>query len=430
MALNAFDPMVEQQLLGAVMLTPEAIEPFLTVAPDHYYQPKNAAIAAVIRDMLARQREITPPTVLIAIQDGGLLPRVGSGTYLFELVQRCITPSCAPQYAERIRELYGRRRLAQEYQRQGQMLDEDWATGGGTHTVAASIATIRTVCDELACYSAAGGCEPPPTLDEFLAGEDTYDWLVPGLLERGDRCILTGGEGAGKSELASQIALCVAGGVHPFLSDLLPPSEARVLIVDCENPPRLHRRRLRRILAAVDSVRIMHGADPVPWSKRLFVAMRPAGINLLETSNETWLMNAISSVGPDLLLLGPVYKLHETTINDGESARRILAVIDRARERHNFALITEAHPGHAKDDRGDRMMRPEGSSYFLRWPEFGFGVRPNKDDPSRRDLVSWRGGREEGRAWPTGLVRGREGLLPWRPDENYLDRPDVGWGRV
>jgi hypothetical protein len=428
MAHNAYDVMAEQALLGALILNNGNATAFLSVPPDAYYLPKHQAIAALLRDILARDRAVDAVTLLSAVEESGLLPRIGGAPYLHTLIATPWTSALAPQYAERILELYGRRRLAEECQRELQKLDSDWELGDLGRPIAASIANLRAVCDELMCYSSVGGCEPPMSLDDFLAERDTYDWLVPGLLERGDRCVVTGSEGFGKSEFTSQVGLCVAGGVHPFLAELLEPAERRVLVIDCENGKGKHRRRLRRIVGAVDAVRAMHQADPTPWSKRLFVEFRPAGLDLLKATDEAWLGNMIASVGPDLLLLGPLYKLHTTNINDGEAARRILDVIDRLRERHGFALMTEAHAGHAKDGTGDRMMRPEGSSLFMRWPEFGFGLRRNKDDDHRADVVSWRGDREEGREWPRGLVRGHFGLLPWRPNEEYLDRPDEEWG--
>jgi ATPase subunit of ABC transporter with duplicated ATPase domains len=63
-------------------------------------------------------------------------------------------------------------------------------------------------------------------LDAFLAEPDPeYDWLIPGLLERGDRVIVTGQEGKGKSTLLRQIGVQVAAGIHPFtLDDIVPTS--------------------------------------------------------------------------------------------------------------------------------------------------------------------------------------------------------------
>lgn len=44
----------------------------------------------------------------------------------------------------------------------------------------------------------AAGLQPLP-LDEVLAVPDSQNWLIPGLLERRDRLVLTGSEGSGKS---------------------------------------------------------------------------------------------------------------------------------------------------------------------------------------------------------------------------------------
>lgn len=427
MSHNAYDITAEQGLLGAMILNGAAAPAFLSVPPAAFYAPKHQALAGLMRDLLAREGAIDSITLLSAINEAGLIRQTGGAPYLHTLIAMPWTVSLARQYAERVLELYGRRRLAEEFQREIQMLDSDWDLGDGGRPISASVARIRSVMDELIAYSAVGGVEPPMSLDAFLAERDVFDWLIPGLMERGDRCVVTGEEGFGKSEFTSQIGLCVAGGVHPFLTELLEPAERRVLIIDCENSRGKHRRRLRRIVGAVDAVRAIHGADPVPWAKRLWVEFRSSGLDLLKPADEAWLENVISSVGPDLLLLGPLYKLHTTNINDGEAARLMIDTIDRLRERHGFALLTEAHPGHGKDGIGDRMMRPEGSSLFMRWPEFGFGLRRNKDDALRADVVAWRGDREEGRDWPKGLIRGHSGMLPWRPDETYLDRPDEGW---
>lgn len=431
MSHNAYDVAAEQGLLGATVLnSQEAGTAFLSVPPDAYYWPKHQMIASTTRELLARDRTVDAITLLSAIQEAGLLNKIGGAPYLHTLVASPWTVSLAPQYAGRVLELYGRRRLAEEFQREMQMLDSDWKLGEGGRPLSASVARIRSVMDELLAYSAAGGIDPPQSLADFLAETDTYDWLVPGLLEREDRLIVTGEEGFGKSEFTSQLALCVAGGVHPFLAELLEPAERRVLVIDCENGRAKTRRRLRRITGAVDGVRAMHGADPVSWEKRLWVEFRTSGLDLLRPADEAWLGNIIASVSPDVLALGPLYKLHNTNINDGEAARKILDTLDRLRERHGFCLVTEAHPGHARDggSGGDRLMRPEGSSLFMRWPEFGFGLRRNKEDELRADVIAWRGGREEGRDWPKGLVRGYSGLLPWKPDEEYLDRPDAEWG--
>ena len=55
----------------------------------------------------------------------------------------------------------------------------------------------------------------------------------------------------------------------------------------------------------------------------------------------------------------------------------------------------------------DRPLRPTGSSLWLRWPEFGYGLRRAKTDDAeefhRVEVVAWRGARGE-RNWPGELM--------------------------
>lgn len=83
------------------------------------------------------------------------------------------------------------------------------------------------------------GDGPDPELDQFLAEpEPDYDWLIPDILERGDRVILTGGEGAGKSTLLRQIGVQCASGIHPFTHATIKPGAFRVASRFCRGRTR------------------------------------------------------------------------------------------------------------------------------------------------------------------------------------------------
>src|SRR5690606_20278264 len=86
-----------------------------------------------------------------------------------------------------------------------------------------------------------------PTLADVLAIEDTYDWVIPGLLERMDRLVLTGGEGLGKSTWLRQIAVLAAAGIHPTRhAERIDP--VRVTVIDTENTERQWRRKVRPLV--------------------------------------------------------------------------------------------------------------------------------------------------------------------------------------
>lgn len=245
------------------------------------------------------------------------------------------------------------------------------------------------------------------SLGEFLDSDDPpHDWVVPGLLERGDRLVLTGSEGLGKSVLQRQIAVCAAAGVHPFTHRRVAP--ARVLLVDCENGPVKLRRALRPLM--VQAMRF--GEDP---RQQMFIESIPAGLDLTKAEDEMWLTRTVAAIQPALLLTGPLYRLHAANPNDEEPARQVTRVLDRCRSVSNCALVTEAHAGHGYGQ-GERPVRPTGTSLWLRWPEFGYGLRATGDyDPAQRvvDFVPWRGDREE-RDWPKRIRAG--GAWPWVED--------------
>lgn len=251
---------------------------------------------------------------------------------------------------------------------------------------------------------------------EFLATDDPpHNWIVPGLLERGDRLILTGFEGQGKSMLIRQLAICIAAGINPFWHDKRFPPQ-KVLLIDCENSEAQSRRKLRPI---AEISKHFKGAQKIPHGG-LRLIHRPEGMDLTTESDAAWLIERVTAHQPDVLFIGPFYRLHQGNMNDEVFARRTVAILDRARAITNCALITEAHAGHGEAGKS-RSVRPTGSSLLLRWPEFGYGLAPNAmsvpDDLGRSremDFVSWRGPRDD-RDWPTHIRYGREGEMPWQP---------------
>lgn len=247
-----------------------------------------------------------------------------------------------------------------------------------------------------------------PDLWEFIASQDApYDWIVPDRLERGDRLMLTGFEGLGKSVLTRQLAVTIAAGIDPF-DWRKPIGPKRVLFIDCENSVRQSRRRFRPLAEA--SVR---GHHPVPEGG-LRLIHRPEGIDLTRDEDAAWLIERVVAHRPDVLFIGPFYRLHKANINEELPARRAVAVLDLARVTVDCALIIETHAGHGQPG-ARRSVRPAGSSLLLRWPEFGYGLRPAGDEKDHRhvQVQPWRGQRDE-RDWPEYLTWGDPDGWPWQ----------------
>lgn len=425
MSRDAADIAAEQALLGAVLTAPEIAGPALLEVPSRaWWNARNRMLADLLADRLRRGAPIDLAAVLGDVLDRGGPHRDQAGPWLFGLTERAFYAANAPEHAARIREVAGRRNLALDAAKLTQRLEEGWERGD-VDDLAVLTSEMREACDEADASLVAAEAAVPPTLADLLAEQDEHDWLVPGLLERGDRTVLTGAEGLGKSEAVGMLACCLSAGVHPWTGAVLGAGnyEQRVLVVDFENSRAQTRRRYRRIAAAVDRARQESGWDRTPWADVMRIEIRPEGTNLLDAREVAWLQRLVGACAPDLLVIGPLYKLHQSNINDESAARELVAVLDGLRVKHQTAVLTEAHAGHAEDGRGARRMRPSGSSLFMRWPEFGYGLRRAKDDdgeehPTLVDVVAWRGSREE-RAWPRQLIRGRPGSLPWEPTPDY-----------
>lgn len=238
------------------------------------------------------------------------------------------------------------------------------------------------------------------TLGEALASDATYDWLIPGLLERQDRLVITGSEGSGKTMLIRQIAISAAAGLHPL--DHTQAEPRRVLVIDAENTYRQWKRTSQVVAAQIAQ---MGRRDPRP---HLHLTCR-GRIDITNPVDEAHIHRLIDQYKPDILAIGPLYKLVPHAITNDDHAAPVITALDALRDR-GLTLLIEAHAGHATNLQGDRDMRPRGSSALLGWPEFGFGIRPVAEDPDMSAVVRWRGDRDQ-RAWPKHIRRG--GLLPW-----------------
>jgi hypothetical protein len=251
------------------------------------------------------------------------------------------------------------------------------------------------------------------TLSEILQGDDSYDWIVPGLLERQDRLIVTGPEGFGKTTFIRQLTILAAAGINPITFEQIKP--VRVLVIDAENTERQWRRAVRFMSEKAANMGVI---DP----RATIQVAAGKRIDITKGSHLSDIHRLIDEHKPDMLMIGPLYKLVPKAINNDDDAAPLIVALDSLRER-GLTLIMEAHAGKASNLEGERDLRPRGSAALLGWPEFGFGLRPVVGETDVVQLSRWRGDRDE-RLWPRRMRRG--GVWPWMPDDS-VNVPDGEW---
>lgn len=401
--MTAADAFAERAVIGSCLTAatvPDDVRAL--IGPADLWTPLHVEVAEAAWDLTDRALPCDPVSVRTELLRRGSRSGATDGAWLVDLTSSAL-PGSAAYHARTVRDLAVRRQVVVEATRALQAAENPTCD---PYDVAASLGAQATV---LAERDDPPRQVPVTTGQEFAAGPTDFDWLVPGLLERGDRLLITGGEGAGKSVLTRAVAVTVAAGVNVFTGARFEPQP--VLLVDLENGTRHLRRAIRPLLEHAATI-----GRPVP-ERGLWIESRPSGIDLTGPEDEAWLTALCATVQPRLLVIGPLYRMHATDMAKEEPARHLTRVLDGIRDRHGCALVIETHAGHGSG-MGARDLRPVGSSLFRRWSEFGLGLRPKDDDGAVMSLIAWRGGRDE-RDWPAELRRGGPQEWPFAPYRSY-----------
>jgi replicative DNA helicase len=321
------DIAAEQAVLGAMMLSPAAADRCRqALVPDDFYRPGHglvfAAVCAVMRDGTAPDAI----TVKECLETRGQLAKITGAPYLHTLIAAVPAVANADYYARAVRGHAVTRRLREAARRALQMTEATDADPHGlTEAVLREIESVRD--------AGMGDGLTVQTIAEFLDADesDDYDWVIEGLLERGDRLVITGMEGAGKSELFRMLAVTVAAGIHPFTFRPMPPK--RVLVVDCENSARHTRRKIRPLVA---QARLQ--GHPVSEAD-LWIECRPQGMDLALDRDVSWLLRQVAAISPDVTFLGPLYRLAPRALNDDSDAAPVIATLNMIRARGSAVVL-------------------------------------------------------------------------------------------
>jgi 5S rRNA maturation endonuclease (ribonuclease M5) len=224
------------------------------------------------------------------------------------------------------------------------------------------------------------------------------EMVIEGTLAQGERMLLVGLEGRGKSTLLRQIAVCTAAGLHPFFGTRMEPK--RVLFIDAENHPS----QVTNSWADLVGLATRH-ASPVEPGMLTVLEEWDAEHDLTSMAGRTWLTERVYGYRPDLLILGPLTNLAEPDLKTYEAVHALRRSINSVRSVCNSAIIMEHHAPYRASGDKIREVRPYGHSLFVKWPDYGFAMVPTDDDT----VYEWRanrGPRVRSRLFPSALRQG------------------------
>lgn len=289
-----YDAAFEQHAVAACLISPSAVGVVARqlVSADFGSPNAAAAFAAILR--LHRDgAAVDPATVMDALLREGTAWDAAERD-LMDWMNQVPSSSGAGTYAEIVARHALRRRLHH--------LGADLQAKASDET-ASPADVVDEVRERLVMLDSPilAGDPGDRDLAEFLAEEDAASLdVIPGFLAEDDRLVIVAPEGVGKSELARQMVIAPAHGVHPFTFE--PMQAVPTLLVDLENPRALVRRRLRT-LASTAQRRTVVGerASASLWH-------RPGGIDLRRRADRVAFTDVLRRRRPKFMALGPVYK--------------------------------------------------------------------------------------------------------------------------
>lgn len=397
----------EQAVLGQCMAIEDAHAVRTAaeiITADDWYRPAHADLWRLLTELTDEQ---TPTDPVIVLEEATRRGVKIDGPYLHTLYAAAAGPALT-FHAQIVADCATRRRVAAAGQRMAQRAEQGDADPA-----------------ELVAWAAeqlAAARDDRQGVDLLASDWDTFlrtvpeqrTMIVPDLLGEGDRLVMTGEGGAGKSHMLHQIAVCAAAGIPPFdwhVDDTYEPQ--RVTILDFENPD--HRVKSRLWPMVKDCLDL--GADPRP---NLHIGGGGNPLDVLNPQNALSLLRTIEHDKPALVYIGPAYKMHNDDPDKEIVVKKITGVLDSIRAM-GCSILTEAH--HSKAGKNGGTLEPSGSNLWTWWPEFGYGMRIVSEPHEamrRARLVRWRFDRVAA-SWPQEVEQTGKFGLGWARADG------VGW---
>jgi replicative DNA helicase len=380
------DTVAEESLIGAMLLSAEAALIGLeNIRAEDFYLPYHQRVFTAINSLVENGIPVDSMVVASEMRDSENVSK------LISMQFNCPNPANAFVYAQIVmKHSVSRRMLSKLSTSQSEV-----SQGNDPYEVANDVEKFITG------LATMNSNEPQSLTISQLAEklEEIAPVVIPGMLHKDYRTIVVAGEGAGKSLLLRTIAMTASQGFHPFSHQRIEP--IRALIVDLENPA-------QAILQTAGPLkRNLQMRNPEGYDEeRLRIWRKPGGMEIRRMSDRAELQREIAFHRPDLVCIGPIYKMTHRGANESyeDAADEAMAVLDDLRTKYGFALVMEHHA--AKGKAGEkRDLSPMGSQRWMAWPEIGISLYPDGEDPTVMHVKRFRGDRLTGVNWPDKIVR-------------------------
>lgn len=201
----------------------------------------------------------------------------------------------------------------------------------------------------------------------FKLEDDPNRWIVPGIIPKGSRTLIIGEPGIGKSLFALDLAACVAGE-SMWLDQFYINIGGPVILASTEGNIFTNKERIKRVFTSHElSV------------KAPFHFMQDSV--LLDNANETNIFkNEIFKIArdyaqnPPLIIFDPLDSFFNGDENSAMHTRPLRRAIDDIVKTFDATVIVLHHVP-VEDEKGNKKVRPRGSSSWRGWADTEIYIR-------------------------------------------------------
>jgi len=364
--LDPHDTAAEQAVLGAMLMSPDAITDVTKIlAPEHHHLPAHQIIHEAILGMRKRGEPVDALTVKARLEADGTLGKTGDAGYLHTLLAAVPTVANAGYYAQRVADLAERRdllsfsrSLAQRALSPGadigdirEFLRRAAEKSGRGHTASAGRRIVLTAASEI---------QPEPVV---WAWEDDGHGRIPA----GSMGLAAGREGTGKSSFAIWMAAKVTRGALPGSFGGKPRDVIYVAVEDSWKYT-----IVPRLMAAGADLARVHRAEVQTIENDTVSLSLPADNRLLEA--------IITGKQVAMIVLDPLMSAISDTLDThvNRQVRQALDPLARIADRTGAVILGIAH--FSKAGGTDVSSLITGSGAFKDVARFIFGFAAEEDD--------------------------------------------------
>lgn len=220
------------------------------------------------------------------------------------------------------------------------------------------------------------------SLDELADMRGIDNWTVDGLLTPGGIGHFTGRSGIGKTQLAMQLAACLASGRKEFLGRALPGRPMKVLVLSLE----MNQYGLPHMMKP------LRERFPDLDQKNLVIYAKGEMLPLDQDSGQAYLEALLEKIRPDVVFADSLSFMSRADLTSDNDMKTLFEFLQKARNTYGFGMVIIHHHRKKANDaqskkQADTLHDVYGSFIITSTVDFVLNLEERPDDVDEKTIT-------------------------------------------